>query len=87
MLEKLTPVVNFINILRATFTNTYPERVKIQLSHSIFLRFWDLRAPKAVCKMLMKLTRDRGKFLNISSVDKQSFAVYDENNFPLATNS
>ena len=38
------PSVNFINVLRAAFTQADPESAKKTVKSSSFLRFWDLRA-------------------------------------------
>jgi len=44
MLMKLSPGVNFINILRAAFSLEGPEVQKRLATLVSFLRFWDLRA-------------------------------------------
>jgi len=44
MLMKLTPGLNFINILCTAFTHVEPKTVKKTVKLSVFLRFWDLRA-------------------------------------------
>ncbi len=42
MLVKLSPEVNFINVLRAAFTRPDPESAKKQSSCQSFMSFWDL---------------------------------------------
>jgi len=46
--------VDFINILRAAFFACRFHKHKNTDSLTIFLRFWDLHAKKAACKMLVK---------------------------------
>jgi len=53
---KLTPGVNFINVLRAPFTRTDPKRVIIYSNPQYLLCFWDLRVQKLLVRTLMKLT-------------------------------
>jgi len=44
MLVKLTPGVNFTNILHAAFIRPYPKSEKKTDNLTVFLRFWDLHA-------------------------------------------
>jgi len=60
-LVKLTPGLNFINVLCTTFMRADPESVMIQSIPQYLLCFWDLWAQKLYVKTLMKLTRG---FLN-----------------------
>jgi hypothetical protein len=43
---KLTPGLNFINVIRTAFTHVDPESVRIQSNPQIVLRFQNLRAQK-----------------------------------------
>jgi len=56
MLMKLTPGVNFINVLLAAFTRADPESVKFQLSHQYHFMLLGSARVKALRKTLMKLT-------------------------------
>ena len=55
MFMKLTPGLNFINILWAAFTHTDPESVKNQLRYQYLFRLLGSAHTKAACR-LMKLT-------------------------------
>jgi len=67
MLVKLTPGVNFINVLRTAFTLVDPKRVKkIQLSHMYLLTLAGSASVKAVRRTLMKLSPGVN-FINYSS--------------------
>ncbi len=46
MLMKLTPGVNFINVLRTAFTCADPESAKKTVKFLVFLHSWDLGAHK-----------------------------------------
>jgi hypothetical protein len=58
MLMKLTPGVNFINVLRTAFVLVDPESIKIQLSHQCLFTLSGPTSVKAVHRTLMKLTPD-----------------------------
>ena len=55
-LMKLTPGLNFINVLRTAFSHVEPKSVKKTVKLSVFLRFRNLRAQKLRVNMLVKLT-------------------------------
>ncbi len=59
MLTKLTPGLNFINVLRTAFTPVVPKSVKIQLSHKYLFTLSGSTGAKAACRTLMKLTPER----------------------------
>ncbi len=52
-LMKLTPVVNFVNVLRTAFVLVDPKSVKIQLSHQCLFTLLGSTSLKAVCRTLM----------------------------------
>jgi len=56
ILIKLSPGVNFINILWTAYTWAEPIRLKKTVKSWVFLRFWDLRVQKLCLNMLVKLT-------------------------------
>ncbi len=58
MLLKLTPGVNFINVLEAAFMRTDPECTKRQYSQQCRFTLLGPKSIKAACKMLMTLTSD-----------------------------
>ncbi len=60
--------VNFINILRSTFTPVDHESVKVQLSHQCLFTLLGATSVKAVRRTLMKLSPDimgEGKSLSL----------------------
>jgi len=56
MLMKLTPGVNFINVLMHRFPMHPKSEKKTVKKSSVILYFWDLHVAKSASKMLMKLT-------------------------------
>ncbi len=56
MLMKLTPGVNFINILRTAFALVDPESVKSTVRSSVSFKLLGSTSVKAVCRTLMKLS-------------------------------
>jgi len=56
MLVKLTPGLNFINVLRTAFTRADPRRVKNTVKFSIFFMLSGSMSVKALHKRLVKLT-------------------------------
>jgi len=56
MSMKLTPGVNFINVLCAAFASVAQKSVKNTFKSSVFLHFQDLQAQKLCVNMLVKLT-------------------------------
>jgi len=61
---KLAPGINFINVLRAAFTEAVPKRVKIMSSHQYLFTLLGSACLKAAHKILMKLTTGVN-FINI----------------------
>jgi len=61
MLIKLTPVVNFINVLRAAFSQIFLHQKITKLKHKWKKAAQRLLYEKGTCKMLMKLTPGRKK--------------------------
>jgi len=55
MLMKLTPVVDFTNILQAAFTHADPKRAKKYCKTVCLFALLGSSRVKAVCKTLMKL--------------------------------
>ncbi len=53
---KLTPGLNFINVLLTAFTLPDPKSVKKTVKLSIFFTLWGSTSVKAVHRTLMKLT-------------------------------
>ena len=53
---KLTPDVNFINVLRTAFALVDPESVRTQSSHQYLFTLLGSTNVKAVRRTLMKLT-------------------------------
>jgi len=64
MLMKLTPVVNFINILHAAFKRASPKSAKNIVKLSVFLLLLGSVSAKAACRTFMKLTPGRCKMKN-----------------------
>jgi hypothetical protein len=56
MLVKLTPELNFINILHTAFTPVAPKSVRIQSSRQYLFTLFGSTSAKAARLMLMKLT-------------------------------
>ena len=55
---KLTPVVNFINILRTAFMLVDPKSIKDTYDLTVFFSLSGSMSVKAECRMLLKLTAD-----------------------------
>jgi len=55
-LMKLTPGLNFINLLRTAFAHADPKSVKDTYDLTVFFMLLGSMIVKAVRKMLMKLT-------------------------------
>ncbi len=53
---RLTPALNFANILRTAFTDADPKSVKKTVNWSIFFILLGSRSVKAARKTLVKLT-------------------------------
>jgi len=59
MLMKLTPGINFINVLQAAFTPANPESAKRKVKLSVFFPLLGSASAKAARRMLVKLTPGR----------------------------
>ncbi len=64
ILMKLTPVVNFTNVLRTAFTLVDLKSVKIPVSHWYLFTLSGSASVKAVHRSLMKLSPDCSKWRN-----------------------
>ncbi len=73
MLMKLTPVLNFTDILEATFARLDPESAKNTDKLPVFFTFLGSDQVKAAHKMLMKLT----PVLNFTDILLAAFARLD----------
>jgi len=71
MLMKLTPGLNFINILRAAFARPDPERAKKTNNLTVYFALLGYACAKAAHRMLMKLTPER--------YDAQVFILNNQN--------
>jgi hypothetical protein len=68
-LMKLTPEINFINVLRTAFMHVDPESVKIQSNPQFLFTLWGSTCAKAAHRTLMKLTPG----ITCGNLEKQSF--------------
>ncbi len=64
MLVKLTPGINFINVLGAAFTHANPKSKKKAEDLTVFLALLGSACVEALCKTLMKSTTGVN-FINI----------------------
>ncbi len=60
MLVKLSPGVNFINVLQAAFAHADPKSVKETIKLSVFFALLGSASVKATRRTLIKLTPGRG---------------------------
>jgi hypothetical protein len=67
---KLTPGLNFINVLRTAFTPVAPKSVRIQSSCQYLFTLLGSRSAKAVRRTLMKLT----PVVNFINVKRTNFS-------------
>ncbi len=58
MLVKLTPGLDFINVLRTAFTPVAPQSIRTQSSCQYLFTLWGSTSVKAVRRTLMKLHPD-----------------------------
>jgi len=69
MLMKLTPGLDFINVLRTAFTPVAPQSVRTQSSCQYLFTLSGSTSVKAVRRTLMKLSPGRKMFVKLTEED------------------